>query len=467
MKLYNTMKRQKEEFVPIEDGKVKMYVCGPTVYDYIHIGNARPYVVFDTLRRYLEFRGYDVNYVQNFTDIDDKIIRKANEEGVTFDIIADRYIKEALKDAEGLNVKKPTVAPRVTEEIDGIISMISYLIEKGYAYEKNGSVYFDTENDEDYGKLSKRDLDQLESGVRIDVDEEKKSPMDFILWKPKKEGEPYWDSPWSKGRPGWHIECSVMAKKYLGDTLDIHAGGEDLIFPHHENEIAQSEAANGKDFVRYWLHNGFIKVDNKKMSKSEGNFFTLREISEQFPYDVVRFYLLSSHYRSPINFSRELMLSAESSLGRIKTCLSNLKFAFENARNKELTEEENTLLKECEEFKKSFIESMDDDLNTADAIASIFDFVRFANTNINENSSAEFSQKIYEKIKELCDILGIETEVKSEEVDTEKIEQLIAERSEAKKAKDFARADAIRNELLDMGIVIEDTRQGVRWYKES
>lgn len=467
MKIFNTITKQKEEFVPIEEGKAKIYVCGPTVYNLIHIGNARPLITFDTLRRYLEYKGMNVNYVQNFTDIDDKIIKKANEENTTYSEISKRYITEFLNDAKGLNVKKPTVSPRVTEEIPEIIEMIKNLIDKGYAYEKNGSVYFDTGNYPDYGKLSKRDLDQLESGVRIEVDEDKKSPMDFILWKPKKEGEPYWESPWSEGRPGWHIECSVMGKKYLGDTIDIHAGGEDLIFPHHENELAQSEAANGKNFVNYWMHNRFVNVDNRKMSKSLGNFFTIREISEKFPYSVIRFFILSSHYRSPINFSYDLMVAAESSLDRIKTCLMNAKYAADNAKQTALTLEEKQLLEEAKAFTMDFERSMEDDLNTADAISAIFDFVRFANSNINENSSKEFSKIIFSQITELCDILGIETADNEETADNKEIEALISQRQEAKKAKDFAKADAIRQALLDMGIIIEDTRQGVRWYRDK
>ena len=464
MKAYNTLTRQKEEFVPLEPGKVKMYVCGPTVYDYIHIGNARPYVIFDTIRRYMEYKGYEVNYVQNFTDVDDKIIKKANAEGVDSKVISERYIEEAKKDAEGLNVEPATKNPKVTEEMDEIIEMIKTLIEKGYAYEVNGSVFYDTKAFADYGKLSGKNIDDLEAGARIAVDESKKNPMDFVLWKPKKEGEPYWESPWGQGRPGWHIECSVMAKKYLGDTIDIHAGGEDLIFPHHENEIAQSEAANGKPFAKYWLHNGFINVDNKKMSKSLGNFFTLREIVEHIPYDVVRFFILSGHYRSPINFSRELMEAAGAGLDRIKNAYKSLLFMESKAQGT-ITEDEKKLNEEADKFRAEFERAMDDDFNTADAVTAIFEIAKFANVNVNENSSKEFVTAIREKMLMLCNILGIkpQDEAKAEQISADEVEALIAERTAAKKAKDFARADAIRDELSSKGVVIEDTRAGVRW----
>ncbi len=464
MKVYNTLTRQKEEFVPLEPGKVKMYVCGPTVYDYIHIGNARPYVIFDTIRRYMEYKGYEVNYVQNFTDVDDKIIKKANAEGVDSKVISERYIEEAKKDAEGLNVEPATKNPKVTEEMDEIIEMIKTLIEKGYAYEVNGSVFYDTKSFADYGKLSGKNIDDLEAGARIAVDESKKNPMDFVLWKPKKEGEPYWESPWGQGRPGWHIECSVMAKKYLGDTIDIHAGGEDLIFPHHENEIAQSEAANGKPFAKYWLHNGFINVDNKKMSKSLGNFFTLREIVEHIPYDVVRFFILSGHYRSPINFSRELMEAAGAGLDRIKNAYKSLLFMESKAQGT-MTEDEKKLNEEADKFRVEFERAMDDDFNTADAVTAIFEIAKFANVNVNENSSKEFVTAIREKMLMLCNILGIkpQDEAKTEQISADEVEALIAERTAAKKAKDFARADAIRDELSSKGVVIEDTRAGVRW----
>ncbi len=464
MKVYNTLTRQKEEFVPLEPGKVKMYVCGPTVYDYIHIGNARPYVIFDTIRRYMEYKGYEVNYVQNFTDVDDKIIKKAIAEGVESTVISERFIAEAKKDAEGLNVEPATKNPKVTEEMDGIIEMIQTLIDKGNAYEVNGSVFYDTKSFPDYGKLSGKNIDDLEAGARIAVDETKKNPMDFVLWKPKKEGEPYWESPWGQGRPGWHIECSVMAKKYLGDTIDIHAGGEDLIFPHHENEIAQSEAANGKQFAKYWLHNGFINVDNKKMSKSLGNFFTLREIVEHIPYDVVRFFILSGHYRSPINFSRELMEAAGAGLDRIKNAYKSLVFTESKAEGT-MTEAEAKLNEEADKFRVQFENAMDDDFNTADAVTAIFEIAKFANINVNESSSKEFVTAIREKILMLCTILGIkpEDEAKNEQISADEVEALIAERAAAKKAKDFAKADAIREELSSKGVVIEDTRAGVRW----
>ena len=463
MKLYNTLTRRKEEFVPLEEGKIKMYVCGPTVYDYIHIGNARPYVIFDTIRRYFEYKGYEVNYVQNFTDVDDKIIKRANDEGVESTVISERYIAEALKDAKGLNVEPATKNPKVTEEMPYIIEMVQTLIDKGHAYEVDGTVFFDTKSFEGYGKLSGKNIDDLMAGARIDVDDSKKSPMDFVLWKPKKPGEPAWRSPWGEGRPGWHIECSVMAKRYLGDTIDIHAGGEDLIFPHHENEIAQSEAANGVQFSKYWMHNGFINVDNEKMSKSKGNFFTLREIVAEVPYDVVRFFILSGHYRSPINFSRELMEAAGNGLDRIKNCAKSLAFIVKNVEG-EMTEDEKKLSAQADEFRVQLEKAMDDDFNTADAVTAIFELVTFANRNVSENSSKAFAEDILNRLLKLCSILGIDPVEKQEESgDTAKIEALIAERTEAKKAKNFARADEIRAQLLEMGVVIEDTRAGVRW----
>lgn len=464
MKIYNTLTRTKEEFVPMEPGKVKMYVCGPTVYDYIHIGNARPYVIFDTIRRYMEYKGLEVNYVQNFTDVDDKIINKAIKEGVDSKVISERYIAEALKDAEGLNVEPATKNPKVTEEMPEIIEMIKTLIDKGYAYEVDGSVFFDTKSFNGYGKLSGKNIDELEAGARIEVDNTKKSPMDFVLWKPKKPGEPAWQSPWGEGRPGWHIECSVMSKKYLGDTIDIHAGGEDLIFPHHENEIAQSEAANGVQFAKYWMHNGFINVNNEKMSKSKGNFFTLRDIVAEVPYDVVRFFILSGHYRSPINFSRELMQAAGNGLDRIKSCAKKLEFLLKSAEGEStMSESEKELAAQCDKFRVQFEAAMDDDFNTANAITAIFEIVKFANSNVNESSSKEFIEAVESEFKSLCEILGIELIEKKAEVDVEKIEELIAERTAAKKQKDFARADEIRAQLTEMGILIEDTRAGVRW----
>lgn len=469
MKVYNTLTRQKEEFVPLEEGKVKMYVCGPTVYDYIHIGNARPYVVFDTVRRYLEYKGYEVTYVQNFTDVDDKIINRANKENSTMQEISDRYIKEAFQDADGLNVKRATKHPRVTEEMDYIIDMVKELIEKGAAYEENGTVYYDTKSFPDYGKLSRKNLDELLAGgsERVTVDDAKKNPTDFVLWKPKKEGEPSWASPWGEGRPGWHIECSVMAKHHLGPEIDIHAGGEDLIFPHHENEIAQSEACNGCQFAKYWLHNGFITVENEKMSKSLGNFFTVRDIAAQFPYEVIRFFILNGHYRSPINFSRDLMQSCQTGLERIKNARKELTFYLDNAVDGVMNESEKSQLAELEKYKDQFEAAMDDDFNTADAVSVIYELVRFANIAIKAEVSKEYAGKIQEMLDHLCGVLGVaevvEDMVSNEE--TAKIEALIAKRDEAKKAKDFAAADGIREELSAMGITIKDTRQGVQWFR--
>jgi cysteinyl-tRNA synthetase len=464
MKIYNTLTQKKEEFVPLEEGKVRMYVCGPTVYNYIHIGNARPAIVFDTVRRYLEYRGYEVNFVSNFTDVDDKIIKKANEEGVNTSEISERYIKEFIKDRDALNIREATYHPKATEEIGDMVEMISTLIEKGHAYEKNGTVYFRTRSFKDYGKLSKKNIDDLEAGARIAVNDEKEDPMDFVLWKPKKEGEPSWPSPWSEGRPGWHIECSVMSKKYLGDQIDIHAGGEDLIFPHHENEIAQSEAANGKEFSKYWMHNAFLNIDNKKMSKSEGNFFTTREICEQYDPQVLRFFMLSSHYRSPLNFSRDLMEAAKNALTRILTAVGQLEFLLENSHGKRefITTDERVTLAEAEALSTKFMDAMDDDFNTADAISAIFELVKLANISCTQDSSIEFIKVIHENLVNLCSILGIETKKKEELLDAD-IEKLIEERQAARKNKNFARADEIRNLLLEKGIVLEDTREGVRW----
>lgn len=462
MKIYNTLTKQKEEFIPLDPNEVKMYVCGPTVYNYIHIGNARPYIIFDTVRRYFEYKGYKVNYVQNFTDVDDKIIKKANEENKTTTEIVEKYIAETLKDADGLNIKRAVVHPRVTQEMPAIINMIQTLMDKGFAYEVNGTVYFDIQAYRSYGKLSNKNQEDLEAGARIEINEDKKHPMDFVLWKPKKPGEPSWESPWSDGRPGWHIECSAMAKKYLGDTIDIHAGGEDLIFPHHENEIAQSEAANGKPFARYWMHNGFINVDNKKMSKSKGNFFTLREVAEEFPYEVIRFFMLSAHYRSPINFSRELMQSAQNGLERIKNAVINLDHIINHAAAEEMTKDEITLSGELEVFVKKFEEAMEDDFNTADAVSVIFELVRFANTHVNGNSSKSFTSAVKKKIIDLCNILGL-LEKQEHDLLDEEIEKLIQERQEARKAKNWALADQIRDSLKEKGIILEDTPQGVRW----
>jgi cysteinyl-tRNA synthetase len=463
MKIYNTLTQRKDEFIPLEEGKVRMYVCGPTVYNYIHIGNARPAIVFDSLRRYFEYKGYDVNYVSNFTDVDDKIIKKAIEEGISANEVSERFIKEFRTDMEALNVKEATYHPKATEEIGGMLVMIQTLIDKGHAYEKNGTVYFRTRSFEDYGKLSKKNIDDLESGIRIAVSEEKEDPLDFVLWKPRKEGEPYWNSPWSEGRPGWHIECSVMSRKYLGEQIDIHAGGEDLIFPHHENEIAQSEAANDKEFARYWMHNGFINIDNKKMSKSEGNFFTVREICEQYPPQVIRFFMLNAHYRSPLNFSRDLMEAAKNSLTRILTAVGQLEHLLKNNSNgAALTAGETLLLKEANALQKKFDASMDDDFNTADAIAAIFELVKLANTNGSSDNTNVFLRTIYDKIVLLCDILGLETKKEEELLDAD-IEKLIEERQMARKNKDFTKSDQIRDLLLERGIILEDTREGVKW----
>lgn len=464
MRLYNTMSKRKEEFIPLEEGKVKMYVCGPTVYNFIHIGNARPMIVFDTVRRYFEYKGYDVNYVSNFTDVDDKIIKRAIEEGVSSEEISKRYIAECKKDMEGMNVKPATTHPLATEEISGMIGMIGTLMEKGYAYEKNGTVYFRTRQFQNYGKLSHKNLDDLRSGERsllVTGEDEKEDTLDFVLWKPKKEGEPFWESPWSEGRPGWHIECSEMSKKYLGDQIDIHAGGEDLVFPHHENEIAQSEAANGKEFAKYWLHNAFLNIDNRKMSKSLGNFRTVREISEQYDLQVLRFFMLSAHYRSPLNFSAELMEASKNGLERIVNAAENLKFLMKNAKEG-MTEEEEKTFSRTDEFVKAFEEAMEDDFNTADAAASVFDLVKFCNTNTDEKSSRGYLEKLLNVLKKLTDILGIIVEKEEELLDAE-IEKLIEERQAARKAKNFARADEIRGELLGKGIILEDTREGVKW----
>ena len=465
MKVYNTLSRKKEEFVPLNEGKVKMYVCGPTVYNFIHIGNARPMIVFDTVRRYMEYRGYEVNFVSNFTDVDDKIIKKAVEEGVSAQEISQRYIKECKKDMAAMNVKPATTHPLATQEIDGMLGMIGTLMEKGYAYAvEDGTVYFRTRKFEEYGKLSHKNLDDLQAGhrdIRV-TGEDKEDSLDFVLWKPKKEGEPYWESPWCKGRPGWHIECSVMAKKYLGDEIDIHAGGEDLIFPHHENEIAQSEACNGKIFAKYWLHNGFLNIDNKKMSKSEGNFFTVREIGEKYDLQVLRFFMLSAHYRSPLNFSAELMDAAASGLERIRNAAKNLKHLGKNTDLQAMTDEERELWKGSDVFVEKFEKAMDDDFNTADAISAIFELVKYCNTNVKEGSSQELSDSLYQRMEQLCDVLGIIL-AKEEEVLDEEIERLIAERQAARKEKNFARADEIRAILSDKGIVLEDTREGVNW----
>lgn len=442
-----------------------MYVCGPTVYNFIHIGNARPMIVFDTVRRYMEYQGYEVNYVSNFTDVDDKIIKKAIEEGVSAQEISERYIAECKKDMEMMNVKPATTHPLATQEIDGMLEMIEQLIEKGYAYAVNGTVYFRTRKFADYGKLSHKNLDDLRSGNRsllVSGEDEKEDPLDFVLWKPKKEGEPAWESPWGEGRPGWHIECSVMSKKYLGEQIDIHAGGEDLVFPHHENEIAQSEACNGKEFSRYWMHNAFLNIDNRKMSKSLGNFFTVREISEKYDLQVLRFFMLSAHYRSPLNFSAQLMEASKNSLDRIVTAAENLKHLIGAAPEGTMTESELAHYEATEEFVKKFDEAMDDDFNTADAIAAVFELVKYLNTHTGSENTKAYLENLRNRLKTLCDILGLIVEKKEELLDAD-IEVLIEERQEARKAKNFARADEIRALLLEKGIVLEDTREGVKW----
>ena len=466
MKIFNTLSRRKEEFVPIEPGKVKMYVCGPTVYNFIHIGNARPMIVFDTVRRYFEYKGYEVNYVSNFTDVDDKIIRKAIEEGVDAETISKRYIAECKKDMEMMNVKPATKNPQATQEIGGMIEMINTLIEKGHAYvAADGTVYFRTKSFKEYGKLSHKNLDDLQSGfreIKVTGEEGKEEPTDFVLWKPKKEGEPFWESPWCQGRPGWHIECSEMSKKYLGESIDIHAGGEDLIFPHHENEIAQSECANGKTFANYWMHNAFLNIDNRKMSKSLGNFFTVREISEKYDLQVLRLFMLSAQYRSPLNFSADLMEASKNSLERIRTAAEHQADCLKAAKEGEMTAEEKQNQAAVEGLVQKFETAMDDDFNTADAISAIFEIVRLSNSTISEASTKAYVSYVKETMDKLCDVLGIITEKKDEILDSE-VEDLIAKRQQARKDKNFALADEIRGQLLDMGIILEDTREGVKW----
>lgn len=464
MKIFNTMSRTKEDFIPVDEKEVKIYACGPTVYNFIHIGNARPLCVFDVLRRYMEYRGYNVKFVQNFTDIDDKIINRANEEGTTFEKISEKYIKEFWTDAHGLNFKDATIHPKATENIDEIIEIIKTLEEKGYAYAVNGDVYFRTLKFDEYGKLSHQPIEDLESGARIAVGDIKENPLDFALWKGAKEGEPYWDSPWGKGRPGWHIECSAMNRKYLGNTIDIHCGGQDLIFPHHENEIAQSECANGAMFSKYWMHNGYINVDNVKMSKSLGNFKTVREIADVYGYEVIRYFLISSHYRSPINYNLEIIEQCKSALERLYTCRESLDFAIKNAQN-ETADNDAEMIAELDARRQQFITAMDDDLNTADGIAAIFDLTKDINTKIlDKNASkavAEYAAKLYD---ELCDVLGILYNRKGNDLDSE-IEDLISQRQEARANKDWATADKIRDELKERGIVLKDTPQGVTWSK--
>lgn len=466
MKIFNTLSRRKEEFVPLTPGVVKMYVCGPTVYNFIHIGNARPMIVFDTVRRYFEYKGYEVQYVSNFTDVDDKIIKKAIEEGVDSDTISKRYIEECKKDMAAMNVKAATVHPLATEEICGMLEMIGTLIEKGHAYaSKDGTVYFRTGSFKEYGKLSHKNLDELQSGfreIKVTGEDGKEEPSDFVLWKPKKDGEPYWESPWCNGRPGWHIECSVMSKRYLGDQIDIHAGGEDLVFPHHENEIAQSESANGKTFANYWMHNAFLNIDNRKMSKSLGNFFTVREISEQYDLQVLRFFMLSAHYRSPLNFSADLMESSKNGLDRILTCVDKLKGLSAKAQGDAETTAEQSRKAEADAIISKYETAMEDDFNTADAVSAVFELVKLANSTGDENSTAAYISYLKKNIEALCDVLGIITEKKEEVLDSQ-IEELIAGRQQARKDKNFALADEIRGKLLDMGIVLEDTREGVKW----
>ncbi len=469
MKIYNTLTKRKEEFVPLEPGKVKMYVCGPTVYNLIHIGNARPMIVFDSFRRYMEYKGYEVNYVSNFTDVDDKIIKRSLEEGITAQEVAEKYIAECKKDMAGMNVRPATTHPLATCEISGMIEMISLLIENGFAYNKNGTVYFRSRAFHPYGKLSHKNLDDLQSGMRdllVSGTEEKEDSLDFVLWKPKKEGEPYWESPWSEGRPGWHIECSVMAKKYLGDQIDIHAGGEDLIFPHHENEIAQSEAANGKEFARYWMHNAFLNIDNRKMSKSLNNFLLVRDISKHYDLQVLRFFMLSAHYRSPLNFSADLMEAAKNGLERIRTGVTRLENAKQSAKVGAVADEaEQNIREEMQRLVEKYEAAMDDDFNTADALAAVFELVKLANSSVTEVVSKGLVEDVQATIIKLCDICGLEVAPQEAEADEEAagIEVLIAERAAAKKAKDFARADAIRAQLLAQGIILEDTRQGTTW----
>ncbi|MFI3237998.1 MAG: cysteine--tRNA ligase [Lachnospiraceae bacterium] len=466
MKIYNTLTKQKEDFVPVKEGKASIYVCGPTVYNLIHIGNARPMIVFDTVRRYMEHKGLEVNYVSNFTDVDDKIIKKAQEEGVDATVISERYIAECKKDMEALHVKTATTHPKATEEIEGMLEMIGDLIQKGHAYAaEDGTVYFRVRSFKEYGKLSHKNLDDLQGGNRsllVTGVEQKEDPLDFVLWKPKKDGEPYWESPWCNGRPGWHIECSVMSKKYLGEQIDIHAGGEDLVFPHHENEIAQSEAANGKEFAKYWMHNGFLNIDNKKMSKSLGNFFTVRDISEQYDLQVLRFFMLSAHYRSPLNFSAELMEAAKNGLDRIVTCAANIQYMMEQTQVEHVMESEVNLQKEVNSYVEKFDAAMDDDFNTADAVSAIFELVRFVNSTMTQEQSKELLQETLDTLVMLSDICGLVVLKDAELLDAD-VDALIAARQQARKDKDFARADEIRKELLDKGIVLEDTREGVKW----
>ena len=462
MKLYNTLTRKKEEFIPIVDGKVSMYTCGPTVYDYIHVGNARPMVVFDTLRRFFLYKGYEVKYIVNFTDIDDKVINKANEEKTNYKEIADRYIEAFIEDAQGLNIyEEETIHPRATEFIKPMVGFIQGLIDKGAAYNVDGNVYFNIDSAKDYGKLSKKNTDELISGARVEISGEKKNPIDFALWKKAKEGEPSWESPWGLGRPGWHIECSVMARGLLGDTIDIHAGGEDLQFPHHENEIAQSETLTEKPFANYWMHNGMLNIENKKMSKSLGNFFTVKDIKEEYDLETLRFFLLSAHYRTPMNFNSEIMEQTRNGLDRLYNGKKNLEYLLEKSQDRELIDEEKIDMDKIEGFRIEFIRGMEDDLNTADAIAAIFDLIRYTNGNINENTPKIIIQKAYDNLIELSNVLGILN--KKDEILEEEIIQLIEKRTQARKDKDFGLSDEIRDSLLEKGIVLEDTQEGVKW----
>lgn len=466
MKIYDTMTRYKEEFQTIEPGKVRMYVCGPTVYNLIHIGNARPMIFFDTVRRYLEYKGYEVNFVSNFTDVDDKIIKAALEEGVDASVISERYIAECKKDMAGMNVRPASYHPRATQEIDGMIAMIQELIDNGHAYvADDGTVYYRVSSFPDYGKLSHKNVEENQAGLRtlkVRGEEAKEDPNDFVLWKPKKEGEPYWESPWCEGRPGWHIECSVMSKKYLGESIDIHGGGEDLVFPHHENEIAQSEAVSGKQFVRYWMHNAFLNIDNIKMSKSLGNFKTVRQISEEYDLQVLRFFMLSAHYRSPLNFSREMMDGAKASLDRILTATDHLRDCLAAAAERELTAEETAELAAFDALREKFEAAMDDDFNTADAISTVFEMVKRANITVTKESAAAYIRRVKELLEKLLEVLGIHAERKEESLDA-RVEALIEERQTARKEKNYARADEIRAELTAMGILLEDTKEGVKW----
>ena len=461
MRIYNTLTRAKDELKTIEPGVLKVYACGPTVYNFIHIGNARPLCVFDVLRRYMEYRGYEVKFVQNFTDIDDKIIRRANEEGLTFKEVSEKYIEEFWKDAKGMNIREATVHPKATENIDEIIAIISTLIEKGYAYAVDGDVYFSPTKFDEYGKLSHQPLEELEAGARINVEDIKREPMDFALWKGAKPGEPYWESPWGHGRPGWHIECSAMVRRYLGETIDIHCGGQDLIFPHHENEIAQSECCNGAPFANYWMHNGYINVDNVKMSKSLGNFFTVRDVAEKYGYEPIRYLMISSHYRSPINYSVDVIEQCKASLERLYTCRNNLDFALENAADGELDNEFNDKVHGRIE---QFIKAMDDDLNTADGISAVFELVRDINTAIAAGASKQTLELASKAFDELTDVLGLVYNRGKASLD-EEVEALIAERIQARKDKNWAKADEIRDKIKAMGIVLEDTPQGVKWHK--